>query len=156
MHRAAAALLLLGAGLLAGCSSAPSRPPGTTLAPVEVGLQVAAAAEEQLGRPYRYGGAGPRSFDCSGLVHYAYRRAGLAVPRTTEQQWRNARRVDRRGLRPGDLLFFKVEPPKVSHVGIYAGAGRFIHAPSSGKRVSYAQLSNPYWDERLVAAGRLY
>lgn len=145
--------ILLAAALLGGCASAP---PAPSHPESSVGLQVLAAAERQIGRPYRYGSAGPRSFDCSGLVQYAHRRAGLAVPRTTTQQFRLARRVNRRGLRPGDLLFFRLEPAKVSHVGIYAGEGRFVHAPSSGKRVSYGELDDPYWSRRLVAAGRLY
>jgi len=151
--RPAAAALILTTSLLAGCGGTPTR----TAAPDgDIGLRVVSVAETRLGRPYRYGGAGPRTFDCSGLVQYAHSRAGLAVPRTTEQQLRHARRVQRRHLRPGDLVFFRLEPPKVSHVGIYAGNGRFIHAPSSGKRVSYARLDNPYWKRHLVAAGRLY
>jgi len=145
---------MLAATLLAGCSSAPSRPAAAGSAGDAVGRQVLAVAADQLGKPYRYGGAGPRGFDCSGLVQYAYGGAGITVPRTTTQQLRRARPVDR--LRPGDVVFFRIEPPKISHVGIYAGNGRFIHAPSSGKRVSYAELDDPYWRRRLVATGRLY
>jgi cell wall-associated NlpC family hydrolase len=57
-------------------------------------------------------------------------------------------------VRPGDVLFFELEGNKVSHVGIYAGAGRFIHAPSTGKKVSYASLRSPFWRSRLISAGR--
>lgn len=115
------------------------------------GLDIAAG---MLGAPYRYGGASPHGFDCSGLVYYAYRKAGIPVPRSTSAQLNYARPVPPSRLRPGDLLFFRLTSRPVSHVGIYAGDGRFIHAPSRGKRVSYASLDNPYWQQRIVAAGR--
>lgn len=108
-----------------------------------------------VGTPYRYGGAGPRGFDCSGLVYYSYRKAGIAVPRTTGEQYRQSRRVKLSRLQPGDLIFFRISRDKLSHVGIYAGSGRFIHAPSGGKRVAYASLDNPYWEARVIGAGRL-
>ncbi len=111
-------------------------------------------ARRMLGTPYRYGGAGPDGFDCSGLVHYAYQRAGIQVPRTSSEQYRQATTVDLANLQAGDLLFFRLAPPKVSHVAIYDRQGRFIHAPSSGKQVSYASLDNPYWRKHLVGAGR--
>ena len=115
------------------------------------GLDIAAGL---LGVPYQYGGASPRGFDCSGLVYYSYRKAGIQVPRTTGAQFHYARPVQRSRLRPGDLLFFRLTSRAVSHVGIYAGNSRFIHAPSRGKRVSYGSLDNPYWQQRIVAAGR--
>lgn len=108
-----------------------------------------------LGAPYRYGGSGPRGFDCSGLVYYSYRKAGIAVPRTTGAQYRQSQRVKLSALQPGDLIFFRISRERFSHVGIYAGDGRFIHAPSSGKRVSYALLTDPYWKARVVGAGRV-
>ena len=154
--------------LAAGCSSGPPRQPNTLAAqeapPGEQsfaegnrpqgrhkGLEIASA---MLGIPYHYGGASPRGFDCSGLVYYAYRKAGLSVPRTTNAQFQHAQPVNRSRLQPGDLVFFRLTSRPVSHVGIYAGDGRFIHAPSRGKRVSYASLDNPYWQRRIVAAGR--
>ena len=112
-------------------------------------------AEGLLGKPYRYGGNSPQTgFDCSGLVWYSYREAGYPVPRTTSAQFAATRQVDRSRLLPGHVLFFRIDG-KPSHVGLYVGNGRFLHAPSSGKRVSYGSLSNPYWQERLVKAGRL-
>ena len=108
-----------------------------------------------VGTPYRYGGAGPQGFDCSGLVYYSYRKAGIAVPRGTGEQYRQSRRVKLSRLQPGDLIFFRISRDRLSHVGIYAGSGRFIHAPSSGKRVAYASLDNPYWEARVIGAGRL-
>jgi cell wall-associated NlpC family hydrolase len=107
-----------------------------------------------VGTPYRYGGASPRGFDCSGLVYYSYRKAGIEVPRTTGDQYHQSDRVTLAGLQPGDLIFFRLSQRKPSHVGIYAGSGRFIHAPSGVKQVSYASLRDPYWDSRVIGAGR--
>jgi cell wall-associated NlpC family hydrolase len=104
-----------------------------------------------IGTPYRYGGKNRSGFDCSGLVQYAHSSAGVDVPRTTASQLAQARVPDRRNLLPGDLLFFEINGQKGRHVGIYEGDGVFIHAPSSGKRVSRASLDNPFWRKRLVA-----
>jgi cell wall-associated NlpC family hydrolase len=114
-----------------------------------------AIAVDMIGTPYRYGGTSPRGFDCSGLVYYAYSKAGIHAPRTTTAQYRQTERVAESRLQPGDLVFFTLSKATVSHVGIYAGDGRFIHAPSSGKLVGYASLHNPYWRVRLSGAGRL-
>lgn len=119
------------------------------------GHPVVAVARSMIGAPYRYGGMTPQGFDCSGLVYYAYREVGIAVPRTTRGQLRSSHPVRLSEVRPGDLLFFRLSGRKVSHVGIYAGDGRFIHAPSKGKRVSYAEAESPYWRSRLIRAGRL-
>jgi cell wall-associated NlpC family hydrolase len=108
-----------------------------------------------VGTPYLYGGASPRGFDCSGLVYYSYRKAGITVPRTSGEQYRQSERVTLSDLRPGDLVFFRLSRNKPSHVGIYAGSGRFIHAPSGGKRVSYASLTDSYWEARVIGAGRI-
>jgi murein DD-endopeptidase len=113
-------------------------------------------AKRQVGTPYHYGGSSPqRGFDCSGLIYYSYRRAGLDVPRTTDGLYDSTFPVDPRSLHQGDLLFFSIKG-KVSHVGLYVGNGKFVHAPSSGKKVSYASIENPYWREHLVRAGRLF
>ena len=114
-----------------------------------------AIARDMVGTPYRYGGTDPRGFDCSGLVYYSYRKASIEVPRTATEQYRQSTPVKISRLRPGDLIFFRISQNKLSHVGIYAGSGRFIHAPSGGKRVSYASLDNPYWKARVIGAGRL-
>lgn len=113
-------------------------------------------ARKQVGTRYRFGGSSPQGgFDCSGLVYYSYQRAGVEVPRTTDGLYDSTFPVDPRALRQGDLLFFSIKG-KVSHVGIYVGNGKFVHAPSSGKKVSYASIENPYWREHLVRAGRLF
>lgn len=139
-------LLLVG---LSGCSSTPSAPSG------DAARQGAAIAQSMVGSPYRYGGTTPRGFDCSGLVYYAYRKAGISVPRTTQAQYRRSRQIALADIHRGDLLFFRLATRGVSHVGIYTGNGTFIHAPSSGKRVAYAQLDNPYWKQRLLTAARI-
>ncbi len=157
--------LLLALVLLAACAgpqaaTVPIKPsPPLIVSPaVKAGppaqVTVIETAQKMLGAPYRYGGSSPSGFDCSGLVRYAYRSVGKQVPRTSSDQFLRANRVALQNLQPGDLLFFRLSPPKVSHVAIYDRNGRFIHAPSSGKRVSYASLDNPYWRKHLVGAGR--
>jgi cell wall-associated NlpC family hydrolase len=143
------------AGLMMVAQGCATTTPSRAVDPgVYDGDAVVAAAAGVVGAPYRYGGSSPRGFDCSGLVYYAHRQAGISVPRTTQAQLRRARPVSLDQLRNGDLLFFELEGKKVSHVGIYAGAGRFIHAPSSGKRVSYANWQSPFWRNRMMGAGR--
>lgn len=132
----------------AGCTS---QPPVSETGAGPVAVHV---ARSMVGKPYRFGGASPRGFDCSGLVHYSFGEAGHAVPRETGALFSRARRVAVSDLRPGDLLFFRIDG-KPSHVAIYVDEDRFVHAPSSGKQVSYGTLSNPYWKKRLVKAGRL-
>lgn len=113
-------------------------------------------AEKLKGKPYRYGGVTPKGFDCSGLVHYAYGKAGLSIPRTTRDQYRASLRLPIENARPGDLLFFKINSRKLSHVGLYTGNGRFIHASTTKKRVAEASLDDPYWRKRLIGAGRVH
>jgi murein DD-endopeptidase len=110
-------------------------------------------AVRQLGVPYRYGGNSTDGFDCSGLVHYAYSKAGKSVPRTTSGLWRKLTPVDRANLRVGDLLFFNIDG-KVSHVGLYLGSRRFVHAPSSGRDVTIEELDSTYYRQAFVRGGR--
>lgn len=144
--------------LVASCSTrfVNANGPALGYTGVVAGEEVVAVAETLVGAPYQYGGTTPDGFDCSGLVQYAYKEAGLNIPRSTREQRRYAQSVSVSNLRAGDVLFFRVSDRKVSHVGIYTGDGRFIHAPSIGGRVSYARMDNPFWQERLVGAGRLY
>lgn len=141
--------------LVAGCATGPNpdstgyRAPPTQQAPAER-RQLVAAAAAQIGVPYRYGGSDRTGFDCSGLVQFTHARVGVPVPRTTAQQWQAGRPVPRDAMAPGDLVFFSLGWRKQRHVAIYEGDGRFIHAPSSGKRVSRASLDNPYWRRHWV------
>ena len=108
-----------------------------------------------VGRPYRYGGSSPSSgFDCSGLVYFSYRQVGIRLPRSTEDQLRASSPVAPSELRHGDLLFFDQEGKKNSHVGIYLGGGRFVHAPSSGKYVRTDELRSAYWKRHLSETRR--
>lgn len=113
---------------------------------------IVATAEKYIGVRYKRGGSDPKGFDCSGLVMFVYDRHGISLPRTADAQYREGRRVPIRRASPGDLVFFRTSGRAISHVGIYAGNGRFIHAPSSGKRVSYADIRNPYWKKRFIVA----
>lgn len=143
--------------LLAACGSAPQRAlvTGPSAHGPVAAERLIRLSREQLGTPYRYGGSSPtEGFDCSGLVHYVHARNGLYVPRSARDQFRASKAVPLNAIRPGDLLFFRISGNKPSHVGIYAGHGSFIHAPSSNKNVSQAYLSNPYWRKRLIGAGR--
>jgi cell wall-associated NlpC family hydrolase len=145
-------LLLVGALAFSGCASTPpSAASGSTRNPAD---QAAAYAQTMVGKPYRYGGASPKGFDCSGLVLYSYKQAGVALPHRTDQQRAASRRIKVADLRPGDLLFFNQEGKKYGHVAIYAGNGKFVHAPSSGKSVRTDRLDNPYWKKHLSEARR--
>jgi murein DD-endopeptidase len=139
--------------LLAGCAST-----GASRAPEirpDLADLAAGNAAKMLGKPYRFGGASPAGFDCSGLVLFSYRQAGVALPHNTEAQRRASQPVRLSSLRRGDLLFFDQEGKKSSHVGIYLGDGRFVHAPSSGKVVRSDRLDSPYWKKHLSEARRL-
>ncbi|WP_327583921.1 C40 family peptidase [Nonomuraea sp. NBC_00507] len=105
----------------------------------------------QVGKPYRFGGTGPGSFDCSGLVQTAWRTAGVSLPRTTYDQWSwgAGRRVSLDTIEPGDLLFSK----GLGHMGMYAGDGKMVHAPQTGDVVKVVDLDD-YWRTRLLGAVR--
>ena len=119
--------------------------------------RVIKTAKKMLGVKYRYGGTSPnQGFDCSGLVQYSHKAAGINLPRTTGQQYRSAKRISRKYLKAGDLVFFKTSLSRsISHVGIYLGKNKFIHAPSSGKRVKISSMKEKYWRKRYSGAGRI-
>jgi cell wall-associated NlpC family hydrolase len=152
------ALLLL----LAACAAPPpfqrELPPPAASSPAAdaAGAAIARTAQSLIGSPYRYGGAGPEAFDCSGLVNYVHRQLGVLTPRTAAQQYAGARSIPRADLQPGDLVFFRLSGGAVSHVGVYVGNGRFVHAPQSGERVREAGLDEEYFRNRYAGAGRLW
>lgn len=148
-------LLAVLLNLLAACAPFRHGLPGEA-APADPGRAVLEAAETRIGAPYRFGGSGPDAFDCSGLVAYAHRQVGIAVPRTAAEQFSQATPVERRELRPGDLVFFRLSGRDVGHVGIYAGDDRFVHAPQSGGNVRLASLEDEWYRQRFVGAGRFY
>lgn len=107
-------------------------------------------ARRFVGTPYRWGGAGPGGFDCSGLTSYVYAKFGVRMAHYTGAQFGAYRKVARGRLRPGDLVFFD----GVGHTGIYVGKGRFIHATHSGDHVRVSRLSEGWYARRYSGAVR--
>ena len=142
---------------LTGCSSAPRTPDATTgitVAADPVRAQIVFTAMQMVGVPYQWGGSTPEGFDCSGLVQYAYSNAGLRLPRTAEAQLDASAPLTLENAQAGDLLFFR-DGGHTSHVAIYLGQGRFVHAPSTGGQVSLDSFGNAYWRMRFARAGRV-
>jgi hypothetical protein len=110
-----------------------------------------------LGVPYRRGGtSADTGFDCSGFVRAMYEQSvGLLLPRRAEQQAAATQNIARDELQPGDLVFFNTMRRAFSHVGIYVGEGKFIHAPKPGARVRVESLSMSYWNRRFDGARRV-
>jgi len=166
------ALLVL-AALLSACAGGPERissgeqPEVTGLGEEDTVLpgNLKAAANDILfqaiglvGTPYRYGGNSPESgFDCSGLINYVFlHSAGLKLPRTTAALIDiDAPRVEKDRLYPGDLVYFNTLGGRVSHIGIYVGERRSVHAPSSGGTVRMDNIDTPYWQKHYVDAKRV-
>jgi cell wall-associated NlpC family hydrolase len=152
---------------LNGCASYSGRLPDTEPEPAAVmppvvhaidrASGVALQALAHLGTPYRVSGLSPQTgFDCSGLVAYVYREgAGMTLPRNTFELSRLGVPVERAALKPGDLVFYNTQRREYSHVGIYLGEERFIHAPSSGGEVRVENLRVDYWVRRYNGARRI-
>ena len=158
--------ILFFSGLLLACSHSPKYSDSsskTKVGTTKSGLnaentvkEIANLAKSLLGSPYKYGGASPKGFDCSGLVYYTHGQLGIRTPRTSLQQYKSAKNIELNKLRSGDLVFFTLNKNNVSHVGIYVGRGRFIHAPMSGKLVAVNYLNDDFWRPRIVGGGRLH
>ena len=116
--------------------------------------EIVKTAERFLGIPYQWGGSSPQTgFDCSGLTASVYELNGLKLPRSSRQQWQAGTPVDRYDLSKGDLVFFATAGgDKVTHVGIYVDNNEFIHAPSKGKTIRFASLSNGYFKRHYIGA----
>ena len=116
--------------------------------------EIVGTAKKFIGVPYRWGGSSRREgFDCSGLTMVVYQLNGLNLPRSSREQYRVGRPIRRSQLSRGDLVFFATSGGRrVSHVGIYVGNGRFIHAPSRGKRIRTELLTKKYFKNRYVGA----
>jgi cell wall-associated NlpC family hydrolase len=156
------------AGLLAGCAlhprSAPApvsalrtpsaAPESVAPAVIDHAALLVANATAMLGQPYRYGGAQPGGFDCSGLVAYAAARAGINVPRTAQEQLHAGVPVRRSELEPGDLVFMHLRSKEL-HVGIAVDAQRFVHAPASGGHVRIDSLDRVPYSSGFLGARRI-
>ncbi len=120
------------------------------------GQAIVNKAKQYLGVPYVYGGASPSGFDCSGLVYYVLKSLGYSPYRTPADQYNQGTYVSKANLQPGDIVFFHgTYTSGISHVGIYAGDGQFIHAPNSRSVVSYADLTTGYWANHYYGARRM-
>jgi len=110
-----------------------------------------------LGVPYKSGGTSEeKGFDCSGFVRYMYEKSvGLVLPRRAEEQAKVTEEISRSELKPGDLVFFNTLKRTFSHVGIYVGNGKFIHAPRPGKAVRVDDMREAYWQQRFNGARRV-
>ena len=149
------ALTVVGALIMVtGCSSVPVQSPerdrSMELRGPERGRRVADIAMRYRGAPYRWGGAGPSGFDCSGFVRYVYAQVGVSLPHNAAMQYEHGTPIPRDRLQPGDLVFFD----RLRHNGIYLGEGRFIHSRQTGKRVGVATLDQDWYRSRWVGARR--
>ena len=113
-------------------------------------------AKSKLGCKYVYGATGPNTFDCSGLTQWCHKQLGITIPRTSLDQSKSGKLVNKSDLQPGDLIFWKTTSAPVGHVGMYVGNGQFIHAPNKSKPVKYDSLDNSYYKSRYVCARRYY
>ena len=145
--RRTAVAALTGAGiLLSPLPAMASAPAGTAAAAPAAVVASSAKAQTavntalaQVGDPYVWAAAGPNAFDCSGLTQYAYRAAGISLPHSSRMQSTMGRPVSKAALRPGDLVFF-FSP--VSHVGMYIGNGKMVHAATAGQPVKVISLNS--------------
>jgi hypothetical protein len=153
------ALLGLGKPVLAQDASvaAPMSATHSSWSVASVGADLAMQALSFIGVPYRFGGQDPqRGFDCSGLVrHVTQSVMGLTLPRTAEAMARVGENIGRDALQVGDLVFFNTRGRRYSHVGIYIGEGRFVHAPARRGRVRVEEVDGAYWQKRFNGARRI-
>lgn len=116
--------------------------------------EVTEEAKKYIGVPYRFGGTDTHGFDCSGFIQYVFRQKGMSLPRSADAQYGLGKKISRKALRPGDLVFFSTYAKGVSHSGIYMGNGSFISATSS-RGIAVADMTKGYWSERYVGAKRI-
>jgi cell wall-associated NlpC family hydrolase len=123
--------------------------------PADPGLDLATFAEQYVGSPYRWGGASPAGFDCTGFVMWVYSQFGVALPHNEAGQLASGDRVSADELQPGDVLVFaNTYRAGLSHTGIYVGNGEFVHAADERHGVTVSALWDSYWGPRLVGATR--
>ena len=144
--------------LLSACTSVPRETPVAAPSGNDEQMNnLAIYAMSLYDTPYRSGGTTRASgFDCSGFVQYVFRNsAGLALPRTSAEMSRVGSAVNADNLKPGDLVFFDTQHSHYSHVGIYVGEYRFLHAPSEGRAIMLSNLHEKYWQKHYEGARRI-
>lgn len=114
---------------------------------------ILAYAKSFIGVPYVYGGESPKGFDCSGYIQYVFKRFGMDLPRTADEQFYGGNRISSQEAKPGDIVAFKSDG-EISHTGIYIGGGRFISATSSSG-VMISSVYGPYWGEHFYGFSRI-
>ena len=121
------------------------------------GAKIVAEAEKYMGIPYKWGGKHPSTgFDCSGFVYYVFNQCGYPLSRIMSSQYKAGTPVAKEDLQPGDIVFFQgTYTAGMSHTGIYVGNGQFIHSPSTGKSISYANLYSDYYVKHWYGACRI-
>jgi cell wall-associated NlpC family hydrolase len=111
----------------------------------ELRARIIDTAKKYLGARYNYGGMSTSGFDCSGFVQFVFRENGIRLPRSTPDQFEDGKKIELEDAQSGDLVFFRIYNGRISHVGIFVSRGIFIHAPSHGKCVSFANMNLEYW-----------
>lgn len=142
-----ASAAVTGMGVLAPAQASAATP--TSLALLDYG-------KEYVGTPYRYGSASGKTatFDCSSFVQYVFKQSGVDLPRTSKDQSAKGERILKEYLSVGDLVFFKTNGKSISHVGIYAGNNKFLHA-STSQGVTVTDINSKYWKNKFVTARRV-
>ena len=144
--------------LLTACASVDSgRTANYKSTPAAVRPALIDYAHSLIGVPYKQGGISPNTgFDCSGFVMHVYgKKAGIHLPHNAKSISEYGSRIKRADLRPGDLVFYNTLGNDFSHVGVYIGGDKFIHSPSSGKKVGVVNMQMLYWKQRFNGARRL-
>ncbi len=150
-------LLLLSVLLLGACATTSEHVASHQVNNTSKTRQLTSYARSFIGTPYKYGGYSPKTgFDCSGFVDYVFRHAAhISLPHNAQKISRYGLPVKSLQLRAGDMVFYDTDRHAFSHVGIYMGNGRFIHAPSSGGRVRMENMREAYWKEHYSGARRI-
>jgi len=151
-------ILILLISLLSACGSAPRHTNSHTTSASDDQINDLLMYTLSLSdTAYRYGGSSPKTgFDCSGLVGHVFKHSlGIKLPRTTKGLSHAGKYVKRSRLQAGDLVFFNTQHRAYSHVGIYIGDGKFIHAPKTGSRIRVEKMKVRYWSKRYSGARRI-
>ena len=155
-------LLICLLSLCSACTTAPLHdipvsPKKTEIMSTDAMNDLAIYAMSLSETPYRYGGNSPElGFDCSGFVRHVFKTSlGLNLPRTTQELSRVGDPLKEEELHPGDLVFFNTQKQPYSHVGIYVGESRFVHAPKTGKAITIVSMRDNYWRRRYDGARRI-